>query len=141
MHQYAQSLENDQRLTTSVHEGDSIDLSIKYPTPINLAFISSGRAQGFICPICMEALRSAEALQVHWDAAHSNSGASAASATVEPATNSKQASVNSAVVSDGEASGVYEPQLPAEGSENELTEYKTLVNKMTETINVRDLLM
>ena len=28
--------------------------------------------QGFICPICMEALRSAEALQVHWEAAHSS---------------------------------------------------------------------
>ena len=37
--------------------------------------------QGFICPICMEALRSAEALQVHWEAAHSSNGGGGASAT------------------------------------------------------------
>ena len=29
-------------------------------------------SEGFICPICMEGLRSAEALQVHWNAAHSD---------------------------------------------------------------------
>lgn len=40
---------------------------------------SPSESQGFICPICMEALRSAEALQVHWDAAHS--GGDGASAT------------------------------------------------------------
>ena len=36
--------------------------------------------QGFICPICMEALRSAEALQVHWEAAHSSEGGGASAA-------------------------------------------------------------
>ena len=43
--------------------------------------------QGFICPICMEALRSAEALQVHWEAAHSSDGggASATPTKAKPA--------------------------------------------------------
>ena len=44
--------------------------------------------QGFICPICMEALRSAEALQVHWEAAHSSDrgggGANAVSTKLKP---------------------------------------------------------
>ena len=36
-------------------------------------------SEGFICPICMERLRSAETLQTHWAAAHS--GGDGASAT------------------------------------------------------------
>ena len=31
------------------------------------------KPQGFICPICMEGLKSADALQVHWEAAHVSS--------------------------------------------------------------------
>jgi len=44
-------------------------------------------SQGFICPICMEALRSAEALQVHWEAAHSGDfgdGVQGAAASSKP---------------------------------------------------------
>ena len=40
--------------------------------------------QGFICPICMEALRSAEALQVHWEAAHSTEGGGASATPPKP---------------------------------------------------------
>ncbi|KAL5473630.1 hypothetical protein EMCRGX_G028134 [Ephydatia muelleri] len=29
-------------------------------------------SQEFICPMCMEKLKSAEALQVHWESAHGN---------------------------------------------------------------------
>ena len=29
-------------------------------------------SQGFICPMCMEKLKSAVALQVHWESAHRN---------------------------------------------------------------------
>ena len=80
----------------------------------------------------MEALRSAEALQVHWDAAHSNSGAAAAEPVQVPAAiNQSPSSVDPSL-----ADGVYAPQLPAEGCDDELMEYKTLVSKMTETINV-----
>ena len=83
----------------------------------------------------MEALRSAEALQVHWDAAHghSTSGAGAAAAAGdEPVKQAKPV----ALTDDGSSAGPYVPQLPANGCDNELLEYKSLVKKMSETINV-----
>ncbi|KAL5515138.1 hypothetical protein EMCRGX_G000263 [Ephydatia muelleri] len=43
-------------------------------------------SQGFICPMCMEKLKSAEALQVHWESAHGNDfGGSVGTVHVTPA--------------------------------------------------------
>ena len=109
--------------------------------------------KGFICPICMEALRSAEALQVHWDAAHSSSGAGAAAVPVQlvrpgGGSGSSTPQMTRADIGEGGGAGggddggggvngsLYSPQLPEEGTEGELEEYRSLVKKMTQVINV-----
>lgn len=102
----------------------------------------------------MEALRSAEALKVHWDAAHSSAGAAAAAGPVQPAktivtpVGGSGASTPQMARQDGgkgeekggevgPSGGTFVPQLPPEGSADELNEYKLMVTKMTEMINVR----
>lgn len=84
--------------------------------------------QGFICPICMEGLRSADALQVHWEAAHSKDGQEEGA----------KATTSSGVLKTDNAAAkmdVFVPPLP-EAGEDELEHYRLQVKIMADIINV-----
>jgi hypothetical protein len=91
-------------------------------------------SEGFICPICMEGLRSAEALQVHWEAAHSDNSSSGAG-HVDGASATPPIP-KGGVVRKTTPLEKYIPELPREGEPSELENYRNLAQEMIVLINV-----
>lgn len=99
----------------------------------------------------MEALRSAEALQVHWEAAHSKPEGGGARANVDGASATPPAKryinniisfakcdfpVRDLIAKKPVSIDQYIPTLPSEGAEDELDQYRTLAQEMIVLINV-----
>ena len=78
----------------------------------------------------MEALRSADALQVHWEAAHSKDGEEGAKATSSSTKESGQSKDGSKKLD------LFVPPPPQTG-EDELEHYRLQVKIMADIINVR----
>eukprot|EP00731_Ephydatia_muelleri_P000215 Em0001g215a len=96
-------------------------------------------SQGFICPMCMEKLKSAEALQVHWESAHGNDfGGSVGTVHVTPAKKQpRNEPVETPRASRQKEPSVLEPYVPPtmEDGGNELDYYKVQLKLATDIIN------
>ncbi|KAL5515183.1 hypothetical protein EMCRGX_G000314 [Ephydatia muelleri] len=96
-------------------------------------------SQGFICPMCMEKLKSAEALQVHWESAHGNDfGGSVGTVHVTPAKKQpRNELVETPRASQQKEPSVLEPYVPPtmEDGGNELDYYKVQLKLATDIIN------
>ena len=79
----------------------------------------------------MEGLRSADALQVHWEAAHAKDGGEGAKATSSSGKQAGQSSTDGAM----KRPDVFVPPPPLEG-EDELEHYRLQVKIMADIINV-----